>query len=125
MEKYTSFKDWLRSRKPDISDRASIGVFLSEVDDIVEKTYHKSGTDTGVEVSKLLDYKIFKRDLLKGVLEWLFTYQKEFKSVPYEYTSRDNRRDWEHEKHGWSRAISEVIIEFRELKKELKGEINT
>lgn len=114
-----NFKEWLRGKNPIKSDMASVGIFLEEVDEIVERTYHKIGIDTGEEISKLLDYKNFKRDLLKGVLEWLFVYQKEFKSVPYEYTSRDNRRDWELEKSGWSKAIRVAMKEFNELKWEI------
>lgn len=115
------FQEWLRSKSLGKSDMASVEIFLEEVEEVVERTYNKSGIDTGEEISKLLDYKIFKRDLLKGVLEWLFTYQKEFKSVPYEYTSRDNRRDWEHEKHGWYRAIKVSMKEFNELKGEVES----
>ena len=113
MVEYDKFQEWFRSKNPSTSDITSVEIFLEEVEDIVERTYHKSGIDTGEEISKLLGYKIFKRDLLKGVLEWLFTYQEELKSVPYEYTSRDNRRDWEHDKHGWSMAIRGIMKEFK------------
>lgn len=119
METHTKFKEWLRSKSPDIVEMVIVGMFLESVEYVVEITYHKSGTDTGEEVSKLLDYKMFKLDLIKGVLGWLVAYQKEFKSVPYEYTSRDNRRDWEHDKHGWSVAIRVAMKEFKKLKGEM------
>lgn len=108
-----NFQEWFRSKNPSMSDITSVEIFLEEVEEVVGRTFHKSDTDTGEEINKLLGYKIFKRDLLKGVLDWIFAYQKELKSVPYEYTSRDNRRDWEHDKHGWSMAIRGVMKEFK------------
>lgn len=114
------FQEWLRVKSLDKSDMASVGIFLEEVEEVVDRTYNKSGIDTGEEISKLLDYKIFKRDLLKGVMEWLVTYQEEHESVPYDYTSRDNRRDWEHEKYGWYKAIKVAMKEFNVLKGEME-----
>lgn len=120
MVEYTRFQEWLVSKNPNASGLASIEVFLEGAEEIVRITHNKGGIDTGESVSKILDYQIFNRTLIKGVLEWLKTYQSDLKTEPYEYTSRDNTRDWEHDKIGWSMAISSVMYEFKELREEGK-----